>query len=473
MLVTLTSTAPVASHLSHLLRKHPDRAQSFPLSVGLAHVFYPEVNDERCTVAMLLEIDPIDLARNQNFRGGATHTLSRYVNDRPYTSSSMVAVALGQVFRSAMTGRSETFPELAAAALPLEITVAAVPARGPATAGLATRLFAPLGWEVTETPLALDPAYPEWGESVYVDLALRGTVRLSDALRHLYVMLPVLDDSKHYWVSDDEVGKLQRAGEGWLAGHPERELITRRYLAHQKSMVDTALDQLASELRLDALDDLSTDALAAPAEAPPSAPLAATRADAVLRALRDVGARTVGDVGCGEGALLVHLADDPAFTRILGSDVSARALAKAARRLRLADASDRQRERISLAQSSITYQDDRLAGLDAVVLMEVIEHVDAERLPALEASVFGAASPASVVVTTPNSEYNRLYDTLPAGAFRHEDHRFEWTRAQFQDWAQGVADRHGYAVEHRTVGDVDPSVGSPTQLALFRKVTSR
>ncbi|MDQ1083440.1 MULTISPECIES: 3' terminal RNA ribose 2'-O-methyltransferase Hen1 [Microbacterium] len=473
MLVTLTSTAPVASQLSHLLRKHPDRAQSFPLSVGLAHVFYPEVGDERCTVAMLLEVDPIDLARSKNLRGNATETLSRYVNDRPYASSSMVAVALGQVFRSAMTGRSETFPELAASALPLEITVAAVPARGPATAGLATRLFAPLGWEVTETPLPLDPVHPEWGASVYVDLVLRGTVRLSDALRHLYVLLPVLDDSKHYWVSDDEVGKLQRAGEGWLAGHPERDLITRRYLAHQKSMVDTALDRLASEARLDALDDLSTDAAAPPAEASPTTPLATSRADAVLRALRDVDARTVADVGCGEGALLVRLDADPVFTRIVGSDVSARALEKAARRLRLADASDRRRERISLVQSSVTYQDDRLAGLDAIVLMEVVEHLDIERLPALESSVFGAASPAAVVVTTPNSEYNRLYDTLPAGAFRHEDHRFEWTRAEFESWAQNVADRHGYAVEHRTVGDVDPAAGSPTQLALCRKVAPR
>lgn len=469
MLVTLTSTAPAASHLSHLLRKHPDRAQSFPLGVGVAHVFYPEVGDERCTIAMLLEIDPIDLARSKNFRGGATQTLSRYVNDRPYVSSSMVAVALGQVFRTAMTGRGDSFPELAAAALPLEVTVASVPARGPATDGLATRLFGPLGWDVTETPIPLDPAHPEWGHSVYVDLALRGTVRLSDALRHLYVMLPVLDDSKHYWVSDDEVGKLQRAGEGWLNDHPERELITRRYLAHQKSMVDTALESMS-----EALEDTPASALVAAAESAPRVrSLAATRADAVLAALRDVGARAVGDVGCGEGALLERLVADPALTRVVGSDVSAHALERAARRLKLSEANDRQRERVSLIQSSVTYQDDRLTGLDAVVLMEVIEHVDIERLPALEAAVFGGASPASVVVTTPNSEYNRLYDTLRPGAFRHEDHRFEWTRAEFRGWAEGVASRYGYAVEYRSVGDVDASAGSPTQLALFRKVSDR
>lgn len=483
MLVTVTSTAPDASQLSHLLRKHPDRAQSFPLSVGTAHVFYPEVSDERCTVAMLLEVDPIGLVRNKNFGGGDAGALARYVNDRPYASSSMVAVALGQVFRTAMNGTSESFPDLAAAALPLEMTVAAVPARGRDTTGLATRLFEPLGWVVEETPIPLDPEFPEWGDSVYVDLVLRGQVRLSDALRHLYVLLPVLDDAKHYWVSDDEVGKLHRAGAGWLPGHPERELITQRYLAHQRSMVDAATELLAADARLHALDDLPAGDSVAEAPTPTSAhtepaperpaPLAPQRAEAVLTALRDVGARSVADVGCGEGALLRRLIADPAFTRIVGSDVSAGVLARAARALNLREASDRTRERVQLVQSSLTYQDDRLAGLDAIVLMEVIEHIDPERLPALEASVFAAAAPGAVIVTTPGAEYNALFPSLPAGAFRHPDHRFEWSRAEFAAWADGVALRRGYTVEYRTVGAVDPERGAPTQLALFRKAADR
>ncbi len=472
MLVTVTSTAPTASNLSHLLRKHPDRAQSFALSVGTAHVFYPEVSDERCTVAMLLEVDPIGLVRDKNFTGSDAAALARYVNDRPYASSSMVAVALGQVFRTAMNGTSESFPELAAAALPLEITVAAVPARGRDTAGLVTRLFEPLGWAVDETAIPLDPEFPEWGDSVYADLVLRGEVRLSDALRQLYVLLPVLDDSKHYWVSDDEVGKLHRAGQGWLPDHPERELITRRYLAHQRSMVDAATDLLAGDARLSELDDMPLAEADARAETRP-AKLAPQRADAVLAALRDVGAHSVADVGCGEGALLKRLNTDASFTTIIGTDVSASVLARAARALNLREASDRQRERLQLLQSSVTYQDDRIAGLDAIVLMEVIEHVDPERLPALEASVFGAASPRAVIVTTPNSDYNASFETLPAGAFRHADHRFEWSRAEFAAWAEGVAERHGYAIEYRTVGDVDAELGSPTQLALFRKVTER
>ncbi|OUE22329.1 bifunctional 3-demethylubiquinone-9 3-methyltransferase/ 2-octaprenyl-6-hydroxy phenol methylase [Clavibacter michiganensis] len=482
MLITLTSTAPSASDLSHLLRKHPGRAQSFDLAVGTAHVVYPEATDERCTVALLLEVDPIALVRDKRFRSAGASSIAHYVNDRPYASSSMLAVALGHVFRTAMGGRSESFPELAAGTLPLRITVAALPARG--GADLVHALFAPLGWHVEATPVPLDPERPEWGHSAYVDLVLTGDVRLADALRHLYVLLPVLDDGKHYWVSDDEVGKLLRAGDGWLAEHPARDLITRRYLAHQRDLVGDADERL--DAGTDAgpgadADDTGSgedaaapaDATAAPADAGPRSPsLARLRADTVHAVLTEVGARTVADVGCGSGALLAHLMADPAITTVIGTDVSARDLEAAARRLGLRDASDRVRERIRLLQSSATYEDPRIAGLDVIVLMEVIEHVDPDRHAALEASVFASAAPRTVVVTTPNAEHNALYPGLAAGAMRHPDHRFEWTRAEFAAWAERVADHHGYRVEIRPVGDVDPVHGSPTQLALFRKAVT-
>ncbi len=473
MLVTVTSTGTSATNLSHLLRTHPDRAQAFPVSVGTAHVFYPEASNARCTVAMLLEVDPIGLVRDKRFRGSSA-ALGRYVNDRPYASSSMVAVALGKVFRTAMNGTSDSFPELVETALPLEISVSALPARGRDSAGIVTALFAPLGWEVEETAIPLDSEFPLWGPSPYVDLTLRGEVRLGEALRHLYVLLPVLDDAKHYWVSEDEIGKLLRAGAGWLPDHPERDLITRRYLAHQRSMVDEAAGLLALEARVTALDDVAVAGDLAPdaADKHPR-PLAPQRADAVLAALHDVGARTVADVGCGEGELLKRLLADPRFTTVIGTDVSAGALARADRALNLREASDRQRERMRLMQSSVTYQDDRLADLDALVLMEVIEHLDLERLPALETAVFGTAAPRSVIVTTPNCEYNSLFSALPVGVFRHPDHRFEWSRAELAEWADGVAERHGYSVEYRTIGEVHPELGSASQLALFRKDPTR
>jgi 3' terminal RNA ribose 2'-O-methyltransferase Hen1 len=157
----------------------------------------------------------------------------------------------------------------------------------------------------------------------------------------------------------------------------------------------------------------------------------------------------------------------------VGADVSVRALELAERTLRLERLPDRQRQRIMLIQSALTYLDDRLKGFDAAVLMEVIEHVDEPRLPVLCQAVFGHAAPGHVIVTTPNAEYNVRYETLPAGKRRHSDHRFEWTRAQFTEWASGVATRYGYRVTFRGVGDDDPDVGTPTQLAWFSKKSGR
>jgi 3' terminal RNA ribose 2'-O-methyltransferase Hen1 len=464
VLLTVTTTHAPATDLGYLLHKHPGRAQEFDVASGTATVFYPEATAGRCTAALLLEVDPVALVR------GPGDSVTHYVNDRPYAASSLLAVALKAVFGTALAGRCTARPELARTAIPLEIRVPALRCSGGGP-GLAQRLFGPLGWQVAAAPVPLAPA--AWGDSPYVDLRLTGTLRLADALNHLYVLLPVLDDAKHYWVSTDEVDKLVRAGGGWLAGHPERELIGRRYLAHQRSLTDAALTRLAEA---DDLDPAELDN-AVPALEPESAQaeggrgsLARFRRQAVLGALREAGAHTVADLGCGEGALTADLLDDAQFTRVSATDVSTRALAQAARRLRVDQRLDQlpepRRARLALFQSSLTYRDPRLAGHDAAVLMEVIEHVEPDRLGALERTVFGFAAPATVVVTTPNREYNASYG-LAAGALRHHDHRFEWDRAEFAAWARRVAADYGYRVRVTGAGPESPGAGAPTQLAVF------
>lgn len=463
MLLTLSTTMPHASDLGFLLHKHPDKAQTFSTSTGTAHVFWPEAGDNRSTVALLLEVDPIALVRGKGRRDSG-FSLAQYVNDRPYAASSMLSVALGRVFRTALTGRCDARPDLVGTPLPLEVHVPALPSRGGAE--VVDRLFTPLGWTVTATPIALDPEIPSWGDSRYVDVTLSGEIVLADALAHLYVLIPVLDDSKHYWVSQDEVDKLLRLGETWLAEHPDKELITRRYLRHQRELVQSAVGRLAEvdDAEPEQLDNAVPDE---PDERP--TPLGQLRKGAVLAALRAEGAHTVVDLGCGEGSLLRELITDPSFSKILGVDVSHRALEIAARRLRLERMPDTQRARLELAQSSATYRDDRLSGYDAVVLMEVIEHVDPPRLPALVRTVFAHARPTSVVITTPNVEHNVRYEFLAEGAMRHADHRFEWTRAEFRAWADAVAAEHGYDARYLPVGEDDPEVGPPTQMAVFRR----
>ncbi|GAA4559642.1 3' terminal RNA ribose 2'-O-methyltransferase Hen1 [Planotetraspora kaengkrachanensis] len=490
-----------ATDLGFLLHKHPDRVQEFGQSFGTARVLYPEASEHRCTAALLLEVDPVRLVRSRG-KSSPDFSLGQYVNDRPYAASSLLAVALADVFRTARTGRCTARQELADGPIPLELGLPALPCRG--GADLARRLFEPLGWQVEATAVPLDDDFPEWGDSRYVRLTLRGEVRLADALNHLYVLLPVLDDAKHYWIAGDEVDKLIRAGGGWLGAHPERVLITRRYLGRRWALARTAFARLAEigddveesleppaeEEIADAQHDSDTttgtdaapdadgaDGAGEAAEesqaAGPRTPLNTVRRDTVVSVLEEIGARSVVDLGCGSGQLVSALLSRPSFTRVTGVDVSARALAMAARKLRLDRMPDAKRARVELFQGSLTYTDARFAGHDAAVLMEVVEHVDPPRLPALERVVFGVARPRHVVVTTPNVEHNVKYEGLadPEGGpsrMRHPDHRFEWTRAEFAAWAAGVCDAYGYEAAFRPVGEDDPEVGPPTQMAVFR-----
>ena len=478
MFLTITTTGTPerpATDLGFLLHKHPEKAQAFSTSYGRAHVLYPEADDQRCTAALLLEVDAVALVRRGKGkgRGGAPDAaLAQYVNDRPYAASSLLAVALSAVFSSAMRAVCAARPELPSQARPLRIEVPALPARGGPE--LVRRLFEPLGWTVTVEPIALDTEFPEWGDSRYVRLELESAeLTVAEALRHLYVLLPVLDDAKHYWVASDEVDKLLRAGEGWLPAHPEQKLITSRYLSRRWSLTREAMERLEL-VRLAETDDSEVEEIDNAVEAETETeekptPLAVQRREAILEALRAAGAARVLDLGCGQGQLVQALLKDPRFTEIVGVDVSVRALTIASRRLKLDRMGERMASRVQLFQGSLAYTDKRLKGYDAAVLSEVIEHLDLPRLPALEYAVFGAARPRTVLVTTPNVEYNVRWESLPAGHVRHGDHRFEWTREEFRAWAGAVAERHGYGVEFVPVGPDDPEVGPPTQMAVFAR----
>lgn len=461
MLLTITTTHAPATDLGYLLHKRPGKVQSFPLSFGQAHVFYPEVLPECCTAALLLDVDPVSLVRGRSGAGG-DGALEQYVNDRPYVASSFLSVAIAQVFGSALAGRSKDRPTLAESFLPLEARLAVLPCRG--GEAFLRRLFEPLGYELECRRHTLDETFPEWGDSPYFSVALKRVCRLRDLLTHLYVLIPVLDDDKHYWVSDDEVEKLLRHGEGWLAEHPEREVITRRYLKHRAELTRSALARLLQEE-----DDPDAEAKAGEeALLEERLSLNEQRLGAVLAVLRDSGARSVVDLGCGDGKLLREVVKDMRFERVLGVDVSSRALEIARRRIRWEQLSSQQQERVQLIQGALTYRDSRLTGFDAAAVVEVIEHLDLPRLAAFERALFEFARPRMVVLTTPNVEYNVKFEKLNESTkLRHRDHRFEWTRAEFRDWAQRTAARFGYEVRFLPVGPEDAILGPPTQMGVF------
>jgi 3' terminal RNA ribose 2'-O-methyltransferase Hen1 len=466
MILTLSTTYEPATDLGFLLHKNPERHQTIELSFGTAHVVYPEASSQRCSAVLLVDVDPVGLVRNRRGPGGNDFSLSQYVNDRPFVSSSFMSVALAKVFSTAMSGRSKERPDLVERQIPVEVRLPVVPCRG--GEAVLRRLFEPLGYEVEASAIALDPAFAHWGDSRYLDVRLSGTKTIKDVLEHLFVLLPVLDDDKHYWVGPDEVEKLLRRGGDWLATHPERELIANRYLRHDRHLTREVMTRLLEDDPVDP-DEASAahDAEEEEVERPIS--LNEQRLTSVADVIAGAGAHRVLDLGCGQGKLIQALLKLSSIERVVGVDVSYRTLEVAARRLHLDSMAPRQRQRVELLQGSLTYRDRRLQGFDAAAIVEVVEHLEPSRLGSFERVVFAHARPTVVVVTTPNVEYNVRFESLPTATLRHRDHRFEWTRAEFAAWAQGVGERHGYQVVISGIGPLDPEVGCPTQMAVFSR----
>ncbi len=464
MLLTMTTTHKPATDLGYLLHKNPANLNTVTVAFGVVHIFYPVATEDCCTAALLLDIDPVELVRRPSTHG-QSFTLDQYVNDRPYAATSFLSVAINTAFGTALAGRCNARPQLVDREIPLLVKLPVLPCRGGEP--ILRRLFEPLGYELSILPNLVDDRFPDWGDSRYFTVELSRTCTVREFLTHLYVLIPVLDNDKHYWIGDSEVDKLIRFGEGWLATHPDKELITRRYLKHQKSLTTIALERLTDETE-DDIAEQEEDALPNNQEVA-NINLNDARLTWAQNQLSQCHAKTVIDMGCGEGKLLQRLVKDPNYEKITGCDVSIRALEKARSRLRLDRLPASQQSRITLIQTALTYYDKRLTGYDAAALIEVVEHLDPSRLSMFERAVFGFAAPRTVIVSTPNADYNTLYPTLPAGQFRHHDHRFEWARAAFQAWGLRVAEEFGYAVEFEGIGPCDDVYGTPTQGAIFTR----
>ncbi len=464
MLLTITTTYHPATDLGYLLHKHPARVQSFPISCGQAHVFYAEVNEKKCTAALLLDVDPIGLVRNSKGLHGEGFLLRHYVNDRPYVASSFMSTAIAKVFSSALNGSCKQKPALVDTKMPFEVNISVLPCRGGKV--LLEKLFFPLGYTITASRHPLDSTFPEWGESPYFTVALKHELTLKELLSHLYVLIPVLDNEKHYWISQHEVEKLLEKGKGWLSAHPEKEQITKRYLRYIGSLARQALERLLDEEEKpeEAEEEIDQEQVL---ETPIS--LNQQRLECIITQLKQSGAKKVLDLGCGEGRLLRLLLRNKQFERIVGLDVSYRALDHAKERLHFDEMSPKQRQRVELLHGSLMYRDKRLEGFDAAAVVEVIEHLDAARLAAFERVVFECARPQTVIITTPNLEYNIKFESLPSGKLRHSDHRFEWTRKEFQEWAEAICQKYGYNVTFLSVGPEDGVIGAPTHMGVFKR----
>ncbi|MBQ6382066.1 MAG: 3' terminal RNA ribose 2'-O-methyltransferase Hen1 [Clostridia bacterium] len=466
MILTITWEGQNTQDLGFLLWKHPERAQQFELSYGKAYVFYPEVTDERTTAALVLDIDPIDLARGK--LGSKEGGLFDYVNDRPYAATSFMSTAINRVFGSAMKGKSEHRPNLAATPLRLTATVTSLRDRGNET--LAQELFEPLGYSVSVSRSKLDDRFPEWGESPYIDLTISGMVKLSELLNHLYVLIPVFDRQKHYYMNEDEIQKLLDHGDGWLAEHPAKERIVKRYFGVRKGMARRAIDRLATGADED--EETAEEAEAAEEAAEDKAartPLNTQRLEAVKNTVLASGAKSVIDLGCGSAPLTAMLLKEPQIRKITACDVASRVLEKAGQRLNINRMPSALKEKLTLIQGSLTYRDKRFEGFDCACIVEVIEHIEPMRIPAFERVIFEFAKPGTVILTTPNREYNVNYEGLGEDCLRHGDHRFEWTREEFRKWTEHVCEKFGYTCVISGIGETDEATGQPTQMGVFTR----
>lgn len=462
MLLTISTTHRPATDLGYILHKNPNRCQSVELAFGSVHIFYPQAEDDKCTMAMLLDIDPVEMIRGRKRAKKGTH-LDHYINDRPYAASSFVSVAIAQALGSALKGQCKDRPELLNLPMPLTVKISVLPCRGGEQ--ILYRLFEPLGYEVKVESYVLNEKFSDWGKSPYYTVELSQTTTVATLLSHLYVLIPVLDNQKHYYIGRDEVEKLLARGQDWLSQHPEKELIAKRYLKYRSSLASEALARLADENAPESED--AEDEEGTEQEVERRINLNEERLGTVLAVLKEAKAKSVVDLGCGEGRLLGLLLKDKQFERILGMDVSIRSLEIANRRLHLEDLAPKKRERIELIHGSLMYRDSRFHGFDAATVVEVVEHMDQPRLAAFERVVFEFAKPKTVVLTTPNKEYNVVWENLEDDKMRHGDHRFEWTRSEFQEWAKRVAEEYGYEVRFLQIGTEVEEVGCPTQMGVF------
>jgi SAM-dependent methyltransferase len=334
-----------------------------------------------------------------------------------YAAGALLGSALDRIVDSASVPESDA-PRL------IEVRLPAL--WSPAGETIFTRLFAPLGYRVDAARLPPGPEQPWAGKSPYCSVGLSGRHRLGDVLGHLSVLLPLVD-GRPRGMSDGHAAVLWEKGRAWLETHPEREVLERLLLRR-----------------------------------PSTGDGHERRHEAVLAALKECGARRVLDLGCGVGTLLQRLLEEPRFEEVVGVEVARRELAEAASRM-----VDDGRGRV--LHGSLAYRDARLAGFDAAALVEVVEHLDPPQLASLEGAVWEVARPGTVVVTTPNVEYNSLFENYRGGRLRHPDHRFEWTRHEFHTWARAVAARHGYTVRFGAAGPEDARVGPLTQMAVFER----
>ena len=444
MLLTLACSGKDAPDLSWLLHKRPNRLQAFDLPYGKAFVFFPEYTETRSVVSLLLEINQEalnDLCKNKEGE-------FQFVNPRQFLSSSLLSGAIGKVFSSAIKGICADKPELVNKEYDLELELTNFSCR--LKPEYVARIFKPLGYAIAFDNISSD--FPR--EKLIVgNLRLKGKTNLKDLLSQLYILIPVFDRYLHFWIDEPQLQRFIRLTAGWLESHPEKRFILTEYFWPAADFKSRVLE------RFNAIPGLSSNEKAQP--------LKIQRHEAIEATLAIHGAKTIIDLGCGEGSLIFYLLEQKKYAKIAGTDISAKNIESAKKRI--AGRPSRACREDDLFVSSLTYPDKRLRGYDAAVLSEVIEHFEINRMNTVMKNILGAAKPQIFIMTTPNRAYNNQFSGLADGAMRHPDHRYEFTEEEFTNFCRKNASAFGYEVELEPIGEISPEFGAPTLMGVFKK----
>ncbi|WP_042142009.1 methyltransferase domain-containing protein [Paucisalibacillus sp. EB02] len=446
MQLTIHATGSNVEVISYLLAKNPNNLYERSNNGHLVRMFYNKFTSEEVEVTFFVTPDPINLSRNSS----ENYDITSYINDREFVVSSIFCSFLRSALGTALNGKpKEEYASWVNHAFNFQFSF------GPLTSDLSDKqiidLFAPLGYEVEITYGKVDYQVNIKSKSTARFVTLKGLTTLQNGIRQIFMLIPVLDNYKHYYIDEKEIEKIERYGEGWMDTHPQREFILRRALRFKELLDSVEMDAKsksegkAAEKRV-RLNDL--------------------RYEKIIDYIKNLTNReSIVDFGSGEGKLSVRLGFVKGVKEILAVEPSEVAALKALKRF------EELRGKENFLQptpvmGSLFYFDERLKSKDVIVLCEVIEHIDEYRLPKIMGTILREYKPKTLIITTPNQEYNQVYDM--GKEYRHSDHRFEWTRVEFQEWCNSH-NPGSYELTFEGIGEEHPTFGYPTQMGMFTR----
>jgi 3' terminal RNA ribose 2'-O-methyltransferase Hen1 len=445
MQLTIQASGDNVQAISYLLAKNPNNLYERNHKGHLVRLFYSKFTETELEVTIFVTPDPIEMVKNNSNSYDITH----YINDREFAVSSIFCSFIRSALGTALNGQPKE-EHLKWVNHPFSFNFEFGPVVSSLSDEKLMNLFEPIGYEVTINRPEIEYSFPIKTKSSARYLSIKGMKTLQEGLRHLFVLIPVIDNYKHYFIDEKEIEKLERYGEGWLEQHPLRDLIYRQALRF-KEIYSLVENSSKDEKKVEPVKKVRLNEL---------------RYEKIVNAVSQMKPRSVVDFGSGEGKLSVQLGFVEGITEILAVEPSESASLKALERFNKV----KNKEKFVIPEllwGSLFYYDERLKDKDVIILCEVIEHIDETRLPKAMDTLLHDYQPGALIITTPNREYNELYDMEEH--LRHNDHRFEWTRAEFRQWCTERNYSNDYELLFDGIGEEHPSHGFPTQMCIFKR----